>query len=270
MMRLLAIAALLLCGPVHAAAPVLDSSNGGNTSTNATSSTIAYPTTIAADSLCFLLITVHALENSMSATFTAEGFTTLVNTTSAQTAGVLDSGASGAVAYRWLDSTAAAAEQNTTFSVSHSSEQTAYFMLCFTGAMNPSTDAPEASTPAIGTTGADPDATAVTHSTGSADYGYLAYTGLADGLNNTVTAPPSGYSDGAATQDSGSVSGTITSYGYKRTTATTTEDAGAFSATENEWVAITIAIPPASSGGGGGTIVNPITGIGGAAAQPVN
>lgn len=114
-----------------------------------------------------------------------------------------------------------------------------------------------ANTSAIEVTTNSGDAVAVdppnnTPAGGSNDYTYEAIAGHAAGSTSAYSAGPSGYS--GFQNSGGSSGGSAVSLGtaYKATTASTSENPGAFTASNNRfWAGATIAIAP--SGGGGGT-----------------
>ena len=152
-------------------------------------------------------------------------------------------------AYR--DTLAAGTEDGSTITVTHGSGKLAAITYSITGAENPATQAPQASTVAVGT-GSNPGPTIRTPTGGAKDYLWIAV-GLADGEH---TSPPTtipvnyGNSVGANTGTGGVAGTNARVYSATRNLNAASEDPGTWTtdvAVNTGWTAWTIAIHPAAA-----------------------
>jgi hypothetical protein len=161
--------------------------------------------------------------------------------------------------YRWADGT----EGATDVCAPTNSTKAAYLSWEITGAEDPASLPPAASTVAIGTTTANTaNPTSVSAPNAPQDTLYLAIMTM-DGETNTPTASPTSYSaitvansgTGGATTANGFVAG-----GSRALTASSSEDPGAFThpGAVSGWSAFAVAIPPTGSAP---PVVPPIIGV---------
>jgi len=102
--------------------------------------------------------------------------------------------------------------------------------------------------------GSNADPPSHTPSGGSDDYLYEAFAGI--DRSAAASAAPSGYS-GFLSENPGSGASATTNIAYKSTTSSTSENPGTFTSSSEDYVVMTVSIPPASAGTS--VTVNPST-----------
>jgi hypothetical protein len=158
------------------------------------------------------------------------------------------SNSSCVIGYRIIDGT-----EGASITVTTSNTQEAVFRVIEYSNVNFTTDPPEVSTVATGTSTA-PNPGSVAHSNGNANYQYLAMAAV-DGPSR-ITAAPTSYER----EDSASTNGATTAIGLiwasRDIAASTSDDPAAFTvAASEQWISFNIAIPfVAPPGGAGGAL----------------
>lgn len=202
----------------------------GNTA--ATSHDLVLPATISADSL---LLVIGRVAAAGAVSFPA-GWT--VNQDS--------SDASDDVSF-WAYKSAVGDEDSTNVSVSHGSGKIAGAVFSITGAADPATTPPEASTVAVGT-GANPDANTCTPTGGAKDYLWFT-SALGDGEHALAATTPTNYAntENSRTGTASTPGTNCVVHTARRTNNAASEDAGAWTETasvNSGWTAWTIAVHP--------------------------
>lgn len=197
--------------------------------------TVNLPTLSAGD-LALMLFRANNANGAFAGGTPPSGWTALVNNNTSDASNDVTH-----ILYRWCDGT-----EGASVSVDLSgTAKGATIVYRITGAENPSTQAPEVSTVAVGT-GANADPTGVTPTGGSKDYLWIVFAG-ADGEGITYTAPTNyGNTENTNSGVDGAASGNLCIGSASRQLAAASEDPGAFTngAPTTGWTAYTVAIHP--------------------------
>ena len=210
--------------------PTVASSNNSSEPSDTTSHTVNLPSNIASGDLLIVFI---ATDGNNQMTY-PEGWNEFF-ALSEQLACHLS------IAWRKADGTEGA---SITVTSSHS-ETSAHISYRITGAEDPTTQAPEASTGATGSS-TNPDPDSLTPTGGAKDYLWIAIVSQ-DGAFTKITAYPTNYTDGEYKYDAGACVGLA-----RRELNASSENPGTFTTSNDDnWVACTIAVYPSSSTAGG-------------------
>jgi hypothetical protein len=216
--------------------PTADNTTGGaatNGATAATSHSIVMPATVSASSLLMVFGRVAA-----AGTVSATGWTVVEDSSDAS---------AHVTFYAWQDTLAAGTEDGTSVTFNHGSARMVATSISVTGAANPATRTPEASTVAVGTT-TTVNPTTATPTGGAKDYLWIWF-GAWDGEQTTSKAAATNYTD-RADVTCGTAGGTTLNAQMKigdRQLNAASEDPGAIgtlSIAPAGWTAYTIAIHP--------------------------
>jgi hypothetical protein len=164
--------------------PSADSSTGGaatSGSTAATSHSVVMPATVTAGSLLMVFGRVAG-----TGAVTATGWTVVEDSSDA---------ADDVTFYAYKDALAAGTEDGTSVTFNHGNFKMAAVSVSITGAANPATRTPQASTVAVGTS-TTPNPTSVAPTGGAKDYLYLWFGGW-DGEQTLSKTQPTNYTDRA-------------------------------------------------------------------------
>ena len=215
--------------------PQVASTTTGYDTANQTSHPVVLPATINSGDL---LIIIFGCDDDETVTWPNEGtdWIQLIDKNDPGTGPTLSA------AYREADGTEGG---TTVYPATGSGEKGAWVVYRITGAEDPDTEAPESSSGQDGSgTGPNPDS--LSPSGGSDDYLWIAC-GVNDDGTKTLSAYPTGYTDNQQDVSDGSAGG-CRLYTATKEEADSSDDPAAFtiSASEN-WVACTLAVPPAAA-----------------------
>ena len=228
----LAVVAMLLLSvrPSAATSPAIRSSTSSTETADTMSHTVSLPATVESGDTLLVFFVADEVPG-----ITFPGGWNLIETTGNGSALIL-------VSY-WKE--ADGTEDGTTISVSTtSSQESAHASYAISGAIDPDTQAPQATE----NTGADnsPDPPSISPTGGSKDYLFLAIAGIDTTSTNSISAYPSSYIN---TGNASSGGGTGVRIGFcTRALTASSEDPGVFTKSSTEsWSTQTIAVHPASA-----------------------
>lgn len=219
--------------------PAVESSVSSGITSAASSTAVSYPATISASSL---LVCVFAPDQTAGPGSFPGDWTKFAD------AGGADTGQTLSIWWK----TAAGTEDGSTFTVTHNSTKTAAIVYSITGAADPSTRAPEASTAATDSTAtsAAPDPASLTPTGGTKDYLWLA-AAVIEGEQTNPPTYPTNYGSNQLTRTTGVAGGPggnlLLSCATRNLNASS-EDPGAYTFSgAGKWSAFTAAIHPAAT-----------------------